>query len=93
MANNPRASLIDVNGTFYGTTQNGGYGWGTVFSITPSGTETVLYSFGAAPDGETPLASLIDVDGTLYGTTSEGGSIPVAAINITPLSPAERSLA
>ena len=73
-ANNPRASLIDVNGTFYGTTQNGGYGWGTVFSITPSGTETVLYSFGAAPDGETPLASLIDVDGTLYGTTSEGGS-------------------
>lgn len=35
---NPVASphLIDVNGTLYGTTVNGGaYGYGTVFSITP----------------------------------------------------------
>jgi uncharacterized repeat protein (TIGR03803 family) len=80
--NYPDASLVDVNGTLYGTTAYGGAysclgsynGCGTVFSITPSGTEKVLYSFGAPPDGETPLASVIDVDGTLYGTTSAGGS-------------------
>jgi uncharacterized repeat protein (TIGR03803 family) len=32
----PFASLIDVNGTLYGTTQSGGtHGYGTVFAITP----------------------------------------------------------
>lgn len=31
----PEAKLLDVNGTIYGTTNNGGaYGWGTVFSLT-----------------------------------------------------------
>jgi len=34
----------------------------------------VIYSFGAAPDGNYPVASLLNVGGTLYGTTSEGGS-------------------
>ena len=49
----PAAPLIDVNGTLYGTTQYGGVhkntcsgNCGTVFSITPSGTEKVLYSLG-----------------------------------------------
>jgi len=33
---NPQAGLINVNGTIYGTTMNGGTsGMGTVFSITP----------------------------------------------------------
>lgn len=70
---NPTASLIDVKGTLYGTTSDGGtYGKGTVFSITTSGTDQVLHSFGDAGDGANP-ASLIEVKGTLYGTTSEGG--------------------
>jgi uncharacterized repeat protein (TIGR03803 family) len=34
----------------------------------------VLYSFGAAPDGNSPRAGLIDAGGVLYGTTREGGS-------------------
>ncbi|MGB6520103.1 MAG: choice-of-anchor tandem repeat GloVer-containing protein [Candidatus Cybelea sp.] len=79
----PRAGLIDVNGTLYGTTSEGGsgcnssgeeIGCGTVFSITASGQETVLYRFAGFPDGIYPAASLIDVNGTLYGTTIEGGS-------------------
>jgi uncharacterized repeat protein (TIGR03803 family) len=76
----PRASLIDVRGTLYGTTTVGGSssscqpGCGTVFSITTGGTEKVLYSFGPLPDGEYPRAGLLDAGGTLYGTTSEGGS-------------------
>ena len=71
----PVASLLNVNGTLYGTTSQGGlYGKGTVFSITLSGNETVLHSFGYGSDGATPLAGLIDVKGTLYGTTSAGGT-------------------
>jgi len=72
---NPIAGLINVNGTLYGTTENGGSnGYGTVFAITMSGKETVLYSFGtSSEDGTSPCAGLIDVNGTLYGTTVAGG--------------------
>ena len=79
----PWAGLINVNGTLYGTTFGGGAyssscsseycGYGTVFSITLSGTETVLYSFKGSRAGEGPYAGLIDVKGTLYGTTLFGG--------------------
>jgi uncharacterized repeat protein (TIGR03803 family) len=47
---------------------------GTVYSITTSGHEKVLYSFTGGSDGESPGAGLINVNGTLYGTTTEGGS-------------------
>jgi uncharacterized repeat protein (TIGR03803 family) len=33
----------------------------------------VLYSFGAAPDGNYPRGRLVAVDGTLYGATGAGG--------------------
>jgi uncharacterized repeat protein (TIGR03803 family) len=34
--NNPRAALLDVNGTLYSTTSHGGTdGQGTVFALTP----------------------------------------------------------
>jgi uncharacterized repeat protein (TIGR03803 family) len=73
----PAASLIDVKGTLYGTTTSGGAysvgGGGTVFSISTSGVEHVLHSFGRGQDGAEPAASLIDVSGTLYGTTVYGG--------------------
>jgi len=74
----PYAGLINVNGTLYGTTEYGGAGTcgcGTAFSITTSGKETVLHSFGTrSGDGEYPLADLINVNGRLYGTTSSGGA-------------------
>jgi uncharacterized repeat protein (TIGR03803 family) len=71
-----QADLLDVNGTLYGTTKFGGtHHRGTLFSITTSGTETVLHSFGGSGDGVFPYGGLIDVDGTLYGTTSNGGSV------------------
>lgn len=72
----PLAGLINVNGTLYGTTASGGpyYNSGTVFSITTSGSETVLYRFRGGYDGEFPYSSLIDVNGTLYGTTYNGGT-------------------
>src|SRR5579872_175585 len=70
----PKASLVAVHGTLYGTTVLGGADHiGAVFSVTTSGQEQLLHSFTRAPDGAEPLASLTDVDGTLYGTTRGGG--------------------
>jgi uncharacterized repeat protein (TIGR03803 family) len=87
----PYAPLIDMKGTLYGTTEGGGqynciyHGCGTVFSITPSGSLTVLHGFGASGDGAFPVAGLIDVGGTLYGTTKSGGSDRLGtAFAITP---------
>lgn len=71
----PSAGLIAIGDTLYGTTQVGGsHGAGTVFSITPGGTEKVLYSFFGGNDGQTPYAGLTSVKGTLYGTTAFGGT-------------------
>ncbi|MFY9718278.1 MAG: choice-of-anchor tandem repeat GloVer-containing protein [Candidatus Cybelea sp.] len=71
-----QADLLDVNGTLYGTSRFGGANnRGTVFSITTSGNETVLHSFGGSGDGVFPYGGLLDVNGTLYGTTSNGGSV------------------
>ena len=71
----PRAGLLNVKGKLYGTTSRGGRdGYGTVFAITPSGTEIVLHNFKGIPDGEYPYAGLINVNGTLYGTTYFGGA-------------------
>jgi uncharacterized repeat protein (TIGR03803 family) len=61
----------------YGTTINGGYGYGTVFKLTNTGsgwTESVLYSFSALDDGADPATGLaLDGSGNLYGTTLTGG--------------------
>ena len=78
---NPESGLTYFKGTLYGTTANGsantcnssGAGCGTVYSITPSGTETVLHSFKGGKDGQYPVADLIVLNGTFYGTTFEGG--------------------
>jgi uncharacterized repeat protein (TIGR03803 family) len=78
----PYAGLVAVNGTLYGTTAYGGsgkgcdgLGCGTVFSITTSGTESVIHSFaGGSTDGAQPMSGLIAVNGTLYGTTFGGGA-------------------
>src|ERR1700733_6586941 len=64
-----------VDGNFYGTTYLGGSKeLGTVFKITPSGTQTTLHTFGGS-DGSQPLAGLVQANnGDFYGTTYMGGS-------------------
>jgi uncharacterized repeat protein (TIGR03803 family) len=85
----PGAGLIaDSSGNLYGTTSRGGAstlcnglppntpaGCGTVFKLSPDGTETLLHSFaGDVSDGADPTAGLIaDSSGNLYGTTGFGG--------------------
>ena len=85
----PFSDLIDVKGTLYGTTLEGGgnhvgcspsyAGCGTVYSISATGHEKVLYSFGGSgtfggADGASPWAGLLELNGSLYGTASAGGS-------------------
>lgn len=74
--------IIDVNGTLYGTTLQGGayncdqgQGCGTLYTFDlKTGTHTVLYSFGNGADGGHPYAPPIAVNGVLYGTTGVGGA-------------------
>ena len=70
-----------ADGNFYGTTEGGGpNGWGTVFQITPSGSElTILHSFSSCdsgcPNGNYPEAGLVlATNGNFYGTTFESGN-------------------
>jgi uncharacterized repeat protein (TIGR03803 family) len=86
----PIARLVQAtDGNFYGTTQGGGtstacgFGCGTVFKITPSGTLTTLYSFcsqSGCTDGAEPYEGLIQAtDGNFYGTTLFGGASTACA--------------
>ena len=92
---NPMASLIgDAQGNLYGTTLSGGaYGAGTVFRVSPKGSEKVLYSFSGGLDGERPAASLIqDAQGNLYGTTLWGGQYNLGTVFVVTPSGAEQVL-
>lgn len=72
----PSVDLTLVKGKLYSTTSFGGAsGAGTVFEVTPSGKEQLLYSFKGEPDdGRFPLASLVEARGNLYGVTLNGGA-------------------
>jgi uncharacterized repeat protein (TIGR03803 family) len=70
----PEGTLLDVNGTLYGTTSQGGsFGQGVLFSITTDGVEKVLHNFKARSDGADPRGALVYLKGKLYGTTYLGG--------------------
>jgi hypothetical protein len=83
----PESGLtFDATGTIYGTTYFGGgtscadgYGCGTVYKLTPSGsgyTERVIWAFGkGTDDGDYPLSNVvIGRHGRLFGTTQQGGT-------------------
>jgi uncharacterized repeat protein (TIGR03803 family) len=65
----------DSAGNLYGTTSNGGQGYGVVFKLDTSGKETVLHSFTGGIDGAYPAGGVIlDSKGNLYGTAAAGGT-------------------
>jgi uncharacterized repeat protein (TIGR03803 family) len=73
---NPTGGLIrGADGNLYGTTGFGGATYdGTVYELTPAGTETVIYTFQGGMDGAAPNGPLVmDAAGDLWGTTEEGG--------------------
>jgi uncharacterized repeat protein (TIGR03803 family) len=70
------APLVQASdGNLYGTASSGGgYGNGTIFSISTSGQLLNTYSFPGAPGGAAPYSALIQgTDGNFYGTTEQGG--------------------
>lgn len=79
-------------GTLFGATAQGGavagpchHGCGAVFSLTSSGTLTLLHSFTSGTDGEGPSAGLyMDKTGNLYGMTLTGGSTTTCGDKDTP---------
>jgi uncharacterized repeat protein (TIGR03803 family) len=85
---NPSAALIvGPGGALYATTQRGGTaGFGTVFEVSLSGQEKVLYSFqGGSADGVDPEGPLILKGGSLYGLTAGGGTDAAGTIfRLTP---------
>ena len=73
----PATTLVDARGELYGTTVYGGTASqsnGTVFAVSRSGVERVVYRFQGGSDGATPYGNLVAINGTLYGTTYFGGS-------------------
>jgi uncharacterized repeat protein (TIGR03803 family) len=73
----PQAGVIrDGSGNLYGTTRDGGTsGNGTVFKVSKTGKEKVLYSFQGGADGMSPESGVIqDAEGNLCGTTFNGGA-------------------
>lgn len=80
----PTSGLLNVQGTLYGETFDGGDGefpcGGAVYSIR-DGVESVVHSFGQRTgDGCNPEGGLIDVGGVLYGTTEDGGKFGFGTI-------------
>jgi uncharacterized repeat protein (TIGR03803 family) len=74
---NPAAGLtIDSAGNLYGTTQYGGSGYGTAFTLVHQGSGWLLsplYSFSGGSDGANPSAGVVfGPQGSLYGTTQYG---------------------
>ena len=83
---------MDAAGNLYGTTLNdGAYGYGNVFKLTPSNggwTYTSLHDFCTFPcgDGSEPVSNLVlDANGNFYGTTYRGGAYNAGTVfEITP---------
>jgi uncharacterized repeat protein (TIGR03803 family) len=77
---NPSNLIRDWKGNLYGTTSGGGTapgtnGWGVVFKVDTSGTETTLYTFTGGNDGAYPFGNVtLDSLGNFYGTTDYGGT-------------------
>ena len=86
----PTGGLLDVSGSLYGTTHEGGYlncsvGCGVLFKISNTGQYSVLHFFrrsdGALPDQEMTLSN----DGNIYGVTSRGGTGTTGECNVGPV--------
>jgi uncharacterized repeat protein (TIGR03803 family) len=79
----PMGGLVrGPDGAFYGVTEYGGIGdsaypsgAGVIYSITPSGSFSVLHQLDSSVDGAEPTSNLtLGSDGNLYGTTPFGGT-------------------
>ena len=87
--NSPSSGLLRTSsGDLYGTTVYGGtYGAGSVFKLSESGEETVLYSFTGGADSGYPQSngSLIqDKSGNLFGVAWGGSLVSGVVFKLSP---------
>lgn len=62
---------LSKNGQFYGTTQDGGNGWGTFFSLSSGGAMTTLHYFDGSDHPVHPEGGIIQsTAGLFYGTAN-----------------------
>lgn len=74
-----RALIQGADGKLYGTTDYGGSGSGTAFSLNTDGSQyAILHVFGAADGGQPTLIQ--GKDGALYGTAVDGGSADLGTV-------------
>jgi uncharacterized repeat protein (TIGR03803 family) len=84
----PGGGLVSYGGNYYGVTLGGGAntcydgGCGTVFKVTPSGKETVLYNFTGGSDGLSPYELVGDSLGNLYGISKTQDNTTAAVFEI-----------
>jgi uncharacterized repeat protein (TIGR03803 family) len=81
----PVGLTLGKDGNLYGTTQVGGQtNQGTVFKVTLSGAQTVIYQFrSGGVDGQYPNGPLVQAsDGNFYGTTRYGGDLAGATFDL-----------
>ncbi len=65
------------DGTYLVATLGCGLGWGTVLTMTPSGSANIVYSFTDGVEGGQPVAApILGTDGNYYGVTECGGATP-----------------
>lgn len=70
----PLGDLIESNGKLWGITQEGGLGYGIIFSINTDGTGyTKVHNFDGL-NGFIPTSGLLESNGKLWGVTNNGGS-------------------
>lgn len=72
------APVLDAFGNLYGSTNLGGYGYGTAFELSPSSSGWVfssIYSFDGYAQGDSPDSSfVIDKAGNLFAVSGVGGN-------------------
>jgi uncharacterized repeat protein (TIGR03803 family) len=91
----PSTTISDAQGNLYVVAEGGAYNRGMIlkFTINSNGaaTESVLYSFTGASDGEGPLAITLDGAGNIYGLaySSVGDTVIGELFELTPTSHGE----
>jgi len=88
---------LGIDGNFYGVTFNGGtsmaldplgFGYGTVFKVTPSGVLTTLVNFDGTNGGKPVIGLTPSLDGNFVGTTQFGTTYANGSGTLFEITPA-----